>query len=242
MDDQFYKHTTDVHNLTAPRLVVPLVMQLTHPTSVLDVGCGTGTWLVAFSEQGVSDYLGIDGEYVDQKLLQIPLSKFKPVDLRKDWSLGRRFDLVVSLEVAEHIDERSADLFVAELVKHGDVILFSAAIPGQKGQYHVNEQWPEYWQEKFHQHGYFFQDVIRKEIWNNKEIDFWYRQNIFLIRKGGPGEVPFNALSLVHPELLSRNVQDHAKMLESLISGKQGLRVSAKIFFNAIRFKLRSLF
>jgi 2-polyprenyl-3-methyl-5-hydroxy-6-metoxy-1,4-benzoquinol methylase len=63
----------------------------------------------------------------------------QPLDLEKE------FDLVVSLEVAEHLPASAADQFVNTLVKHGKKILFSAAIPGQGGQDHLNEQWPDYW-------------------------------------------------------------------------------------------------
>ena len=45
---------------------------------------------------------------------------------------------------------------VATITKHGDAVLFSAAIPGQGGQDHLNEQWPEYWQKKFEVNGYYF--------------------------------------------------------------------------------------
>ena len=144
-----YIHTEAIHNLSAPRVIVPIVLEMIKPNSILDVGCGIGTWLKVFEEYGVDDYLGIDGDYVDRSTLKISEKRFLPNDLRKRWSLNRKFDLVVSLEVAEHLPEEVADLFVSTLSAHGDTILFSAAIPGQGGQNHVNEQWPTYWQKKF---------------------------------------------------------------------------------------------
>jgi hypothetical protein len=50
----------------------------------------------------------------------------------------------------------------------------------QGGTHHVNEQWPAYWQDLFERQGYRMLDLIRREIWTNPEIQFWYRQNIFL--------------------------------------------------------------
>ena len=107
-----YDHTIANHNLVAPREVVPLVMELVKPQSVLDVGCGIGNWLKVFEEQGIGDYKGVDGSYLDKNLLKIPIHNFEARDLQQSFSLGRKFDLVVSLEVAEHLDERYADQFV----------------------------------------------------------------------------------------------------------------------------------
>ncbi len=123
-----YIHEENVHNLTAPREVIPIIMSITTPKSVLDVGCGIGTWLKVFEEHGIKDYLGVDGNYVDFKKLKISQEKFHTQDLREYWSLNRKFDLVISLEVAEHLPEANADQFVKILVEHSDSIIFSAAI------------------------------------------------------------------------------------------------------------------
>lgn len=241
--DKLYIHTEAIHNLSSPRLVVPIVLGLAKPKSVLDVGCGIGTWLKAFEENGVSDYIGVDGNYVDRSLLKVPDSKFIPHDLRKDWSLERKFDLVVSLEVAEHLPEQVADQLIKVLINHGDTILFSAAIPGQGGQNHLNEQWPEYWQDKFLQHGYYFHDVIRPLIWANQNIEWWYKQNIFLVKKNIKIEsLPFNSLSVVHPELFSSHKKKEAEFYQSLVGGKQGYRLALKVLINSIKFSLKKIF
>ena len=151
---------------TSARAVIPIVRELIRPTSVLDVGCGIGTWLAEWADQDVTDVLGLDGEYVDKTALVIEPKKFVPMDLQKPFSLGRKFDLVECLEVAEHLDETYADLFIESLASHGDTILFSAAIPGQGGTHHVNEQWPSYWIEKFSRSGFKkMYDAIRPRIW-----------------------------------------------------------------------------
>jgi len=235
-----YVHTESIHNLSAPRVIVPLVMQMVRPVSVLDVGCGTATWLKVFEENAVHDVMGVDGGHLDRSLLKISADRFLEKDLRQHFSLGRKFDLVLSLEVAEHLDERSADAHVQTLIDHGDTILFSAAIPGQGGQNHVNEQWPEYWQDKFGRHGYHFHDAIRPQIWNNPQVDWWYRQNIFLVtKKNEPG---VDIRSVVHPELYNRILRGHTQYLQSLQAGEHGLKVSTGIFMRALWFKLNSLF
>lgn len=181
--------------------MVPLVNELLRPASVLDVGCATGTWLAEWNSAGVSDVFGVDGDYVDRAALQVPSDRFVAADLQQPFSLGRKFDLVQTLEVAEHLDEAHADTFVESLARHGDTILFSAAIPGQGGTHHVNEQWPSYWSEKFEKAGYTTYDVIRPRIWTDPRVIMWYRQNILLFARGRAFESVMPHLDLVHPEM-----------------------------------------
>lgn len=234
-----YVYTTGVHNLVAPRKVVPHVLQIVQPASVVDIGCGTGTWLKVFEEHGVTDLFGVDGSVVTPDQLHIPPTKFQTKDISKPIDLGRKFDLAVCLEVGEHLPGEFADILVDTLIRHSDMILFSAAIPGQGGQDHINEQWPEYWKEKFSRRGYYFHDVVRPRIWNDKDVDSWYKQNIFLVSKN---EANSNGmLSVVHPEVFSSIIRNHEEYKQSLVDGKQGLNISAKIFFQAILFKLKNL-
>src|SRR5438046_10610902 len=99
-------------------------MKLTQPTSVVDLGCGIGTWLAVFAEHNVGDYVGIDGDYVDRSQLLIPPERFLSGDLSEPVELNRRFDLAVSLEVAEHLPAASARVLVASLTGLPPVVLF----------------------------------------------------------------------------------------------------------------------
>jgi hypothetical protein len=149
--------------------------------SAVDVGCGVGTWLHVLSEKGVSEIHGVDGDWVKTEYLVIPESCFTTHDLSRDVKLPNRFDLAVSLEVAEHLPATNAAQFVDTLTSLSDFVLFSAAIPGQGGIKHVNEQWPSYWFSLFADRGYIPLDFIRKQIWQDESIPFWYRQNVFLM-------------------------------------------------------------
>ncbi|MFN5847302.1 MAG: class I SAM-dependent methyltransferase, partial [Chitinophagales bacterium] len=153
--------------------------------SFLDVGCGNGAWSKAYSELCNDNYIGIDGSYVlETNKLLIPVEKFIAKDLKKGFDLNSKFHLVISMEVAEHLPESSADIFIESLVNHGDVVLFSAAIPNQQGTDHVNEQWQSYWIKLFDKNNYRAIDILRDSIWDNSKIDAWYRQNtILFIRK-----------------------------------------------------------
>jgi SAM-dependent methyltransferase len=165
---------------TAARFVTPCIIKMFRPQSVLDVGCGLGEWLFHFHHQGIKDIKGVDGDYVKPEELKIPREKFTPRNLEGPFSENRKFDLVMSLEVAEHLSADAAEQFIDTLTKHGDLILFSAAVPGQVGTYHINEQWQSYWIEKFERRGYKTYDLIRPRFWNNPHVAWWYKQNAFI--------------------------------------------------------------
>jgi len=161
-------------------VVVPLISQFLRVSSMVDVGCGEGNWLAVFREHGVKETIGMDGEYVSRDALQIPQECFRAIDLTKAFDLGRVFDLAISLEVAEHLPAACAPGFVASLCSLSEAVLFSAAVPFQGGNQHLNEQWPDYWAGMFRKHGYFPVDCIRKRVWQNEAVEWWYAQNMLL--------------------------------------------------------------
>ncbi len=160
--------------------VLPHLLQHWAISSILDVGCGQGAWLSVWKRLGVNDIMGIDGDYVSQTSLLIPPDSFKPTDLAHGFTLGRRFDLVQCLEVAEHLPLPSSAILVDSLVEHGDIVLFSAAPKGQGGDHHINEQDYEFWRCQFARHGYVPFDFLRPLLLNDDQIEPWYRYNPFL--------------------------------------------------------------
>jgi SAM-dependent methyltransferase len=180
--EDFYRNIHQSSHRSAKE-IVPLIIELMQPRSVIDIGCGVGTWLAVFKEYGIEDIFGVDGNYVDKKLLEIPEENFLSFDLEKPFRMDRQFDLVVSLEVAEHLPGSCAEIFIDSLTSLGPVILFSAAIPFQGGEYHVNEQWPDYWAKLFQKKGYVIIDYIRNKIWQNEAVEWYYAQNILIFAK-----------------------------------------------------------
>jgi SAM-dependent methyltransferase len=178
-DPAFFEYI-NVGSTRSARRIVPLLVEMTRPRSVLDVGCGAGAWLQQWGEAGFEDLAGVDGDYVDTDHLLIPGDRFHRHDLSRPFSLGRRFDLVCSFEVAEHIAAACADPFVDSLAAHADIIAFSAATPGQGGEFHVNEQPYDYWRAKFLARGYQCFDALRPRIAGDQTIEPWYRYNILI--------------------------------------------------------------
>lgn len=175
----FYDYIDDGSRASA-RIVAPLLLGEMSIASLLDVGAGHGAWASEWMAAGVGDVLAVDGEYVSLDQLVIPSTNFRAHDLGTPLDLGRRFDLVQSLEVAEHLPAAKAATFVETLTRHGDVVLFSAAVPHQGGEHHVNEQPPEYWRSLFAKRGYAAFDWLRPRLVDQKQVKGWYRYNSIL--------------------------------------------------------------
>src|SRR5712691_10089337 len=185
VEGDVYEYTADFYRYLASfairsaQRIVPQLAGVLRVRSVVDFGCGQGAWLSVWQSAGAT-ITGVDGSYVDQRRLLIDAANFQAADLAEPIGLGRRFDLVQSLEVAEHLPASRARQFVDTLTAHGTCVLFSAAVPGQGGEHHVNEQPLDYWREIFRQKGFVAVDCLRPLIVGDAEIEPWYRYNIVL--------------------------------------------------------------
>lgn len=212
-------------------VVAPIVVEMLPITSVLDVGGGVGAWAAAFAQAGAHESHCIDGDYVRRRQLLVPESAFRSHDLTQPLDLGRRYSLCVCLEVGEHLSLAASSTLVASLVRHADAILFSAAIPQQGGERHINEQWPSFWRQRFADHGYEPFDVIRPRIWSDSQVGFWFRQNLFVYAINDAARqlrsLPFvpPPFDLVHPELwTSRNAEPAPSIRTALVLVGRALR------------------
>ena len=180
-DDSFYNYI-DEGALRSARIIVPHIIKIFSPQSVIDIGCGTGAWLSVFEEMGVTDLHGVDG-YYNKHAPVILGDRFEIADLSKPFIPSKKYDLALTFEVAEHISPECADVFIASVTSCSDNIVWSAAVPGQRGLNHVNEQFPSYWIPKFESFGYKCNGEFRNQFWYNENIENWYRQNILLFSK-----------------------------------------------------------
>jgi cyclopropane fatty-acyl-phospholipid synthase-like methyltransferase len=207
------RHTADEpQRIYAAERVLRLVYDKIKVGSVLDVGCGRGLWLAVAAELGATETVGIEGPWIETQTTYIDLDHILTRDLELGFNLNRLFDLVMSIEVGEHLSAAAADTFVTSLVRHGRFILFSAAIPFQPGTGHINCQFPDYWAGLFAKHGYQPLDFIRRAIWSDRGIHVWIRQNVFafvstefMVKNAWARETAASSgpLSIVHPELFT---------------------------------------
>jgi len=201
-DDDFYATSRDGMIASAQTLVPQLMNYIEWPRRVIDVGCGEGWWAAEFAKHE-SEVIGIDGGWHGDHQLG---ERFIPHNLADPLPehLHGKFDAVVCLEVAEHLRPARARTFVNDLcslVDGNGYVVFSAAIPGQGGTGHLNEQWPDYWARLFNENGFTVNSDWRFTIWADERIENWYRQNL-MIAYPARGAVDTNPpLSVVHPIL-----------------------------------------
>lgn len=211
--------------LASARAVVPLLAELFGPRSVVDFGCGTGAWLQAFGDHGVTDVVGLDGEHIERGALRIDADRFVPCDLASPPSLGRRFDLALSLEAVHYLSADDAAAAVHWLTAHADVVYFAAAVPFQEGGPSLTRRWPAWWARLFAENGLDTYDLLRSRLWEQPEVDWWYSQNGVLYARPGAltGAMPTNSpLPLVHPGLLADVAERGQAAQQPDVTGSRG--------------------
>jgi SAM-dependent methyltransferase len=203
--DKTFYDANNAYARESSNVLVSLAQEITSATSVVDFGCAEGTWLADWKKHGVQDVLGLDGDYVETANLVIARDEFLAADLSQRIDLGRTFDLVQSLEVAEHLPPEKAPTFIENLTRHGPKVLFSAAPPGQGGLNHINEQPYGFWRDLFAANGYAVFDCVRSKISGNKAIAPWYRYNTFLY-------VRDDEVSNLHQNILGSRIAPNASI------------------------------
>ena len=177
--------------------IVPALLRWFPAQSVLDIGCGTGNLLATFGRYGVTERLGVDGAQVPRDLMQLAPEQFRAADVATLDDVGRHFDIACSLEYAEHLPPARAQALVALLAAAAPVVLFSAAVPGQGGLGHVNEQRQSYWAGLFAAHGRVAVDCIRPAIHAAVGAEWYYAQNTLVYCP--PDRVPHGWSAVANP-------------------------------------------
>ena len=211
-DHLFYEEIKESSRHSA-RTILPILMELTGPlSSVVDVGCGNGVWLSVFRELGSTRTIGLDGDHIDRSHLEIEELDFITADLNEPLPIEGPFDLALTLEVVEHLPKKRAELIVEELCNLAPIALFSAAVPLQTGEGHINEEWQQVWAARFEKRGYRTLDPIRSHIWQNPSVSWWYQQNLLVFAsdatiednprfKAEADKTDRQRLSVIHPRM-----------------------------------------
>ena len=137
------------------------------------------------------------------------------------------------LEVAEHLDESNADILIRTLTELSNVVIFSAAITNQGGQGHINEQSPIYWQKKFRGNDFELFDSLRWKFWSSINVDWWYKQNIFIGVKNGvdlPMEKTNCLLPVIHPELYNERIKQ-LERIDPILKEASNTNISTSVAF-----------
>lgn len=189
-------------------IILPMIFDtLGTPRAMLDVGGGEGHWIEAARALGVHELWNADVESHEAVRWDAEALRPLPVrDVNGDARIIDRWPLALCLETAEHLTPTAGDHLVAELCRVADEIIWSAAIPGQGGDGHINEQWPDYWYERFEDNGFGLYDPgWRSDLWHRAEVEPWYAQNLLCAYRrplgSGPGDLPPHSppRALVHP-------------------------------------------
>lgn len=158
------------------------------PSSVVDVGCANGLHLKAFKELGLTDLFGIEGtEHWAPYIEKYFGTDYVIWDLREDWKTYGDFnyDLVISFEVLEHIEEEFADQAVSNLCNLGNAICCSAC-PISGGFHHLNPQPKQYWVEKFEKQEFkYCEDEVEtlESIFQSMNCSGWFKTGLKIFRK-----------------------------------------------------------
>lgn len=174
-------------NLFLDEPFIRAALDLIAPRSVLDLGCGSGLYPLLYRHCGVQDVLGVDGLERDATVLDA--SSYRSADLQKPFDAGRVFDLVVCLEVVEHLHPEATDVILGSIARHaGDdgSILFSMAEPGQPGNGHINCRRMSEVLDLWAARGW-FPDVAQTLGLRAIASMSWFRRNTLILRRG-PGD------------------------------------------------------
>lgn len=239
-----YNYDLNTHNQTDPSIIVPLLIDLFSPTSVIDIGCGLGNFLFEFKINSNCDVLGVDGDLFSDAMRSefLTENEYLRADLTKPLNINRKFDIALCLEVAEHLPIEFVETFIENITQLSETVIFSAAIPLQGGQYHINEQWQSYWCEIFKNKGFFPVDCVRPIIWNNENVSFWYKQNIIVyctknsLSKNNLISTKTLFLNLVHPQ----NYYGKTSYLINLLKGKLSLKYYLYLIYKYFKAKFTS--
>ena len=236
-----HRYNLGHHGLSSASTIVDYIVKDLgiDPSNVIDIGCGLGQWLYVFQTKLNVPVHGVDGPHVPENDSFITEDQRLRVNLEEYLSCSpkEKYDLLLCLEVAEHLDIMHSTALVDKLTGLSDTILFSAAIPGQTGENHVNEQPHSFWLDKFEERGYLVLDPFRKLFWDDSRVNWWYSQNLFLICKPSCCSEQARAYNYDHNMYIHPRLLDLYRPATSGISAQKIIPLFSKVM-SFVRTKL----
>lgn len=174
---------------------------------ILDVGCATGLYLKPFRDLGL-EVIGVEirKDAAVEAGTDIPEHLIIGMDYLdfKTSLFDTDADLVICLEVLEHIEESVAEDFVKELCSHGAPIVFSAAQPGQGGKGHINCQDKSYWIRLFEANGFTVDNNNTQRVIDYMSNGYhmgWLTNNLMIFKKQNTDD-PYDETDMTHDEFI----------------------------------------
>lgn len=179
-DESYYrKHEKGSYNSAIT--ILEYILSFYKFNSLIDLGCGMGTWCKAASDLGVENILGLDQHVYEQQYMLISDKNYIRFNLKNKLNGYGPFDIAISVEVAEHIDNTYVDSFIRNVCSQSNVVLFSAALPFQGGTGHINEKRCSFWKQKFNKYGYEIIDCIRPHFGTIKILRYGIEITVFYL-------------------------------------------------------------
>jgi hypothetical protein len=155
------------------------------PDSLIDLGCGDGHLVVTAARLGIKSIgydcnLNRDSVFINGSLKKLDLLQSFPWDQVKA-------DTVLCWELAEHLPINFSDELVEIITKITEnTLVFTAAVPGQGGSGHINEQDHEYWRARFIANGFSYNSsdsITLSQMWDWCAPNaWWYSKNVQVFR------------------------------------------------------------
>jgi len=188
-DDKYYnwfvKNTKDYIKTTMDWFI-----DTYKPKSIIDYGCGIGAYLESGFNKGVERLQGFDinGEIL-KKYTNPLIGKFITYTDCTEKINTDKYECIISIETAEHINPLKSEVFVMNLINSADensLIIFSAAQPEQNGTGHINCQTKEFWIELFNTYGFGVDSQVTKEVsekWKTLKAPKYVYNNLIIFKK-----------------------------------------------------------
>jgi SAM-dependent methyltransferase len=183
INDLGYWETTDgtghIHDRSLANALTQYLLEI-DTTTVVDFGCGLGDYARAFKFAG----LKVEAYDGNPNTEAISEGTGKVLDLSKPFYLGKKFDVVMSLEVGEHIPAEFEDQFIDNITKHAKKhLIISWAVEGQGGSGHVNCKNNDYIIEQVVDRGFKYNAEASEALRKSATNASWFSYTLLVFDK-----------------------------------------------------------